>query len=120
MMDKKRIEKAVKEGIARAFQSDKKDVDQSDIMGAIKDTRCIARVMKEQIDTIREWARDRARYASSLAQAAAAPGAQKVMSKGGKELDMGAALEDLDELQAATAKDDDLDRFEGTIKKTKK
>ena len=111
------IEKAVKEGIARAFQSDKKDVEQSDIIGAIKDTRCIARVMKEQIDAIREWARDRARYASSLAQAAAAPGAQKVMSKGGKELDMGSTLNDLDEL--AVAKDDDLDRFEGAIKKEK-
>lgn len=100
------IEKAVKEAIARAFRTHKKDVGQEELLGAVKDTKCIAKVMKEQIDAIRDWARDKARYASSLAAAAAAPGRQKVTTKGGKVVDLGESLEDLDEVEA---KDRDLD-----------
>lgn len=92
------IEKAVKEGIARAFHKSRKDVTQEDLVGAIKDTKCIAKVMKDQIDAIRDWARDKARYASSLALAASAPGAQKVRLGSGKELDIGKDLDDLDEV----------------------
>jgi len=91
------IEKAVKEGIARAFQNKKKDVSQVELVGAIKDTKPIAKIMSEKINAIREWARDKARYASSLAAAAAAPGAQTVTTSGGTELDLNSDLDNLDE-----------------------
>lgn len=90
------IEKAVKESIARAYVANKQDVEQEDILGAIKDTKCIAKVMADKINEIREWARNKARYASSLAAEAAMPGNQKVMTKSGKELSIG---EDLDKIE---------------------
>lgn len=91
------IEKAVKEAIARAFLTKKKDVGQEELLGAIQDTKCIAKIMKDQIDAIRDWARDKARYASSLAQAAA-HGSKKVQTKGGKTLDLNKELDDMEEL----------------------
>jgi SpoVK/Ycf46/Vps4 family AAA+-type ATPase len=114
------IEKSVKEAIARAFRTKKKDVGQYELLGAVKDTKCIAKVMKEQIDAIREWARDKARYASSLALAASAPGAQKVTTAGGKELDLKSALEDMDEIQTSKEKkaansDADTAQFDNLI-----
>jgi ATP-dependent 26S proteasome regulatory subunit len=92
------IEKAVREGIARAFRKKKKEVDQEDLLGAIKDTKCIATVMREQIDYIRKWAKNKARYASSLAAAANAPGQQKVTTNSGKELDINGTLDNLEEI----------------------
>lgn len=91
------IEKIVKEAIARAFRDELEDVTTEVILGAIKDTKPIAKVMKEKIDSIRDWARGRARYASSIAESAAAPGAQKVTTKSGKELDFSSDLKELDE-----------------------
>lgn len=99
------IEQAVKEGIARAFRQKLGDVTTEVILEAIKDTKPIAKVMKEKIDAIREWARGRARYASSIAEAAAAPGAQKVTTKNGKELDFSSDLKELDEA-VATSKEE--------------
>ena len=105
------IEKAVKEAIARAFQRGAKDVEQEDLFNAAKDTKCIAHVMKDQIDAIREWAQNKARYASSLALAANAPGKQKVVTKTGKELDLSKDLNDLDEI-ATTGNMDQFDNLD--------
>jgi ATP-dependent 26S proteasome regulatory subunit len=91
------IEKVVREAIARAFQAEKPDVTQEELLGAIKDTKPIATVMKEQISNIREWARDKARYASSLAAEAAMPGHQKISTSTGRELDLASALDDPEE-----------------------
>lgn len=90
------IEKAVKESIARAYVANKQDVEQEDILGAIKDTKCIAKVMADKINEIREWARNKARYASSLAAEAAMPSNQKITTKSGKEISIG---EDLDKIE---------------------
>lgn len=92
------IEKAVKEAITRAWRDGKREVNTQDLVGAMKDTKAIAKVMGEKIGQIRDWARDRARYASSLAAANAAPGAQKVTTSGGTELDLASDLDDLDEV----------------------
>lgn len=61
------IEKAVKEGIVRAFQDNKRPLSTEDIAIAIKNTKTITQVMGEKIQAIRDWARNRARYASSYA-----------------------------------------------------
>jgi len=99
------IEKAVKESVVRAFQDGKREIQTKDILGALKDTKAIAKIMKEKIDEIRSWARDRARYASSLAAAANAPGAQVVTTESGKELDLADSLDDLDEIQTEKEKE---------------
>jgi len=93
------IEKVVRESIARAFQSGKPDVTQEELMGALKDTKPIAKIMKSKIDEIREWARDKARYASSLAAEAAMPGNQKISTSTGRELDIASSLDDLEEIE---------------------
>jgi len=91
------IEKAIQEAIVRAFHDDKKPVTTEHILGAIGDTKAISKIMGDTIDTIRTWARDKARYASSLAAKAAAPCNQKVTTKSGKVLDLNSDLENLDE-----------------------
>jgi len=63
------IEKAVTESIARAFQTGKKELTSEDLIDAIVATKPIAKVMSEKIEEIRGWARHRARYASSKAEA---------------------------------------------------
>jgi len=62
------IEKSIKEGITAAFYADKEDVTTEDIITALNGTKPISQVMGEKIREIRNWARDRARYASSLAR----------------------------------------------------
>lgn len=63
------IERAVKEGIARSWRDGKRKVKTDDILGALQDTKPISKVMAEKINELREWAHNRARYASSLAAA---------------------------------------------------
>lgn len=101
------IEKAVKEAIARAFRTKQKDVGQKELLGAVQDTKCIAKVMKDQIDAIRDWARDKARYASSLAQKAA--NTRKVTTKKGKTLDLNAELDNMEEVGKKDVALGDLD-----------
>jgi len=59
------IEKVVKESIVNAFQNKQSNIKQENILNAIKSTRCISIVMKEQIKSLQSWAKGRARYASS-------------------------------------------------------
>ena len=98
------IEKVIREAIARAFQAGKPDVTQEELLGAIKDTMPIAKIMKQKIDEIREWARDKARYASSLAAEAAMPGNQKISTSTGRELDLASALDEPEEFNVGKEK----------------
>lgn len=59
------IEKVVKEGIARAWQAKKREVETTDLVMAAKNTRPISTVMSEKIQSLRDWAKDRARMASN-------------------------------------------------------
>lgn len=102
------IEKSVKEGIARAFYEKQADLSTEHISGAMKDTKAIAKIMKDKIDAIRNWAKNKARYASSLAAAESEPGKQKVTTSTGSEMSVD-EVGDLDDLQAPTQ----------TVKKTK-
>jgi len=86
------IEKAVKHGLAQAWNDQAKDVTTKHILDAVEGTKPIFTVMGEKIQTIRSWARDRARYASTAAKDANAPGAQSV-TVGGKEVDLDTALD---------------------------
>ena len=94
------IEKIVKEGIARAFHAKQPNVSQEIFLGAIADTKPISKVMGEKIKEIREWAKGKARYASSQAEAEAQPGKQKVKTAGGKEFGIDEAVGNFDDLMA--------------------
>jgi SpoVK/Ycf46/Vps4 family AAA+-type ATPase len=93
------MEKAVQEAIARAWRDGKRAVKTEDLVGAVKDTKPISKVMAEQINNLRSWARDRARYASSLAAAAQAPCAQKVVSANGQTTRVSDVLDEIEEIQ---------------------
>lgn len=95
------IERSVQEGIARSWRDGKRKLKTEDILGALGDTKPISRVMGEKINEIRTWARDRARYASSLAAAAHGAGNQKITTSTGKELKVDEAFQDLDEIKTS-------------------
>ncbi len=62
------IEKIVREGIARAWQNKKKEVDAEDLLASAHATRPISVVMSEKIAELKQWAKDRARFASTQSQ----------------------------------------------------
>ena len=72
------IEKAIKEALATAFEADRPDVTTKDIEQSIQETKPLFQVMKESITKVRKWAKDRARYASSLALKAAQTGTSEI------------------------------------------
>lgn len=86
------IEKAIKDAIARAWTSKSKEITSKDLIHSIQRTKPISTVMSEKITTIRNWARDRARYASSAAEIANRPGNQKVLTEAGEEISVDEAL----------------------------
>jgi SpoVK/Ycf46/Vps4 family AAA+-type ATPase len=89
------IEKAVKDAIAAAFYANKKDLNHKDLVAALEETKPISKVMGKKVAKIREKARGTYRYASSYAEEQSKKNIVKTSS--GKELDLGEALEDLDE-----------------------
>lgn len=95
------IEKMVKEAITRAWHDNKSEVKTEHLVGAAQDTKAIAIVMGERIEKLRDWARGRARYASSFAKEAAKPGHEKIMTKGGRQIDLGESLSDLSDIVKA-------------------
>ena len=111
------IEKAVKDSLALAWSNGKKEVQTSHLVESLKATRPISMVMGERIGELREWARNRARYASSDAALRAAPGNQKITGTNGKKYDVKDSLDNLgdiiktDKEVAATANETDNDRF---------
>lgn len=62
------IEKALKEAISICFNDNQRAVTTEDIVGAIKSTKPLWVVMKEVIKNTEDWAKTRARFASSLAE----------------------------------------------------
>lgn len=58
------IEEAVISALYRVFSSNK-DLTTEDILNCLKETKPLSETMKEQIQQMRIWARNRARYASS-------------------------------------------------------
>jgi len=92
------IEKAIKDSLALAWSNNKQPLETSHIVTALKATRPISKVMGESISSIREWAKDRARYASSGAAKLAAPGNQKITTTNGKQYDLKDSLDDLSDV----------------------
>lgn len=94
------LEKSIKEAIAHTYYDGKRDLTTDDIAGAIAMTKPISKVMSEPIKNMEEWARDRARFASSIGAEAAGVGNQKLVSKTGKVMKMS----DLDDNVPVAAK----------------
>lgn len=67
------IEKAVKDAITRSWHRGRAELSTEDLLSSIRDTKALALVMEDKITAIRDWARARARYASSLAEAEQRP-----------------------------------------------
>lgn len=89
------LEKAVKDSLALAWSDNKREVETKDVLAAINGTKPIATVMSEPIAKLRDWAKNRARYASSAAAKKNSPGAQTI----GKGLSIADTLEDLSEIK---------------------
>ena len=100
------IEKAIKDAIASAFHNGHQDVNYKDILAALASTKPIAKVMKDKINKIREKARGHYRYASSYAEEESK--GRKIVTKGGKKLDVNSALDDLPEM-VKTKKEKDIE-----------
>ena len=111
------IEKAVKDSLALAWSNGKQEVKTSHVVESLQATRPISKVMGERISELREWARNRARYASSDAALRAAPGNQKITGTNGKKYNVKDSLDDLgdiiktDKELASAANEVDSDRF---------
>lgn len=58
------IEQAIVEGLYEAFSEDK-DIDTETVLEAVNVTVPLSRTMREDIDGLRQWAKDKARFASS-------------------------------------------------------
>jgi SpoVK/Ycf46/Vps4 family AAA+-type ATPase len=104
------IEKSIKDAIAEAFCSGRKDVNHKDLLKALSQTKPIAKVMKSQIKKIRESARGQFRYASSWAEEKSH--VREVSTKSGKKLNLSEALGDLPEL-VKTKKEKNKDELDG-------
>ncbi len=87
------IEKAIKESIVQCYHDSKRDLTTADVVRAIEQTKPLSKVMAGNITALEDWAKDRARYASSLSAEAAGVGNQKVTTRSGKVMNMS----DLDE-----------------------
>lgn len=110
------IEKAIKDALASAFYQGRDDVTTKDILAALADTKPISKVMKKQVDKIRETARGQYRFASTWADKESR--GRSVKTSQGKKLDVNGALGDLKEIkrpmQKAKAKSEEAssdDRF---------
>ena len=98
------LEKAVKEAIARAWTDGKRKMVTADLLSAIRDTKPISQMMDRKINELREWARDRARYASSEAAKLAAPGKQTVSTASGKKLSVEESMSGLEGIETPKEK----------------
>jgi hypothetical protein len=92
------IEKAVKQAIAITWEEGKRELTTDDLIKAIQETKPLHTVMGEKITVMRDWARERARYASSIAASKAAPCAQEVATSSGKVMKLDDALNDIPEI----------------------
>lgn len=93
------IEKVIKDSIAKAWTDGNREMNAKDLVATVKETRPLSIVMAEQINKIRAWARDRARYASSGAEERNKPGNQKIIASNGKAMSVDDALSDIGDIQ---------------------
>jgi AAA+ superfamily predicted ATPase len=95
------IEKAVKDALVMAFYGKSKDITSAHLLRALADTKPLFTVMGEKIAKSREWAKNRARYASSYA---AQQAGLEVQKQNEKVLDLDAALDDMNEIKTPEEK----------------
>lgn len=81
------IEKVIKEAIVLAWHDNKSKVTTEHLLKSIKQVRPISVLMSEKIKALREWARTRARFASTIAKEKAIPENQTLKSSSGEEID---------------------------------
>ncbi len=93
------IEKSIKEAIATTYTDGKRKLQTDDLIDALKATKPLAILMAENINKTRQWAKDRARYASNLA--AIEDGKQVIKTKSG-ELNVADSLNDMPEVKTKT------------------
>lgn len=96
------IEKAIKESIARCFNDSKRKLTTEDLLDAVADTKPLSKIMAEPIKKLEDWARDRARFASSEAEKEAGVGKQAVTTSTGKKLSVGELDADLPEIKKSS------------------
>lgn len=95
------IEKAIKDALAAAFYAESDTLTAKHIIDALKETKPLVSVMGEKVAKTREWARNRARYASSWAMEQSG---LEVKGKEEKQLDLDAALDDMNEIKTPEEK----------------
>lgn len=71
------IEKAIQEAIVTAFSRDEEDITTEGLLASVRNITPISRVMGSKINSLREWARSRARPASGQKPRRAAPAAKR-------------------------------------------
>jgi SpoVK/Ycf46/Vps4 family AAA+-type ATPase len=109
------IEKAVKDGLAIAWSDSHREIETKDLIQALSGTKPISKVMGEQIAKLQDWARNRARYASSKAAAKAAPGQQVVTTESGKQHDLKSVLDDMSEVVTSNKDSLQKQKEKGTV-----
>ena len=101
------IEKSIQHGLAMAFARKDKDLTTEHILEALNGTKPIYTVMHDKIEAIRDWAKNRARYASS--QASSMSKARKARQlPAGKITKEDASLDEMDVGQVGDGKRADL------------
>ena len=87
-----KIEKAIKDSIARSFNMNQCKLTTDIIMQSIKSTKPISDVMRDKIKEIKDWAKDRARFASSLGESEIKDGT--VTTKSGEKMTVADSAKD--------------------------
>jgi hypothetical protein len=96
------IEKAIKDAIAYAFDEGKGDLTANHILNALSETKPISVVMADKIKKMQEFAKERARYASSWAEEQSKT--QKVLVEK-KQVNLENTLDDMEEITSSNKKE---------------
>jgi SpoVK/Ycf46/Vps4 family AAA+-type ATPase len=103
------IEKAIKDAIAFAFYDEKGDLTAKHVLAALKETKPIAKVMKDKVQKIRDKARGQYRFASSWSENENKLAAS-VKTASGKKLDIDSAVDDFKEIKSSKQKADEYEQ----------
>lgn len=98
------IEKVVKESIVRAFIDGLRPIKTKDVLTAIANTKPISKVMGDKIQELNDWAKSKARYASSELEVQHNPPKKK--AKGGKSMAADELLDGEDDLDLLAPEND--------------
>jgi len=96
------IEKAVKDAIAAAFHANQKDLETTNVLKTLAETKPISKVMGAKISKLRDKAKGSYTYASSWAEEQA--GKHEIKTSKGKKLDLDDALDNMDEIATTSKK----------------